>query len=478
MQTSADIVLSPADAISAAGAADSVALNVSRRLRATARDYVSLAKPRIIVLLLITEVATMIIAARGIPSLALLFWAALGGALASGGSGAINCWYDRDIDRVMARTCRRPLPSGRIVPWRALTFGASLILASVGVFALAVNTLAAALALGGALFYVFIYTMLLKRRTPLNIVIGGAAGAFPPLVGWAAVQGNIAWPAFVLFAVVFLWTPPHFWSLALLLRRDYRNASVPMLPGIIGTARTHRRILLYLVALITVSLLPGLALGAGYTAGAAVLGGVYLALALWARAKASSGAAALLFHYSLAYLALIFVVGAVAAVVLGLDGERRQRLARLCRSLRCIRHALRITGKPGSARSRASWRSASAFRRDFAASTCHDRRNFSATTTGSAEPEERRSTNPNSNPSGTSSTNIASSSSQRIPISAMVYSITGRNSSSDQQWTWIDRWRCSSNCSRSCSGVHDGSQPSVMRRKSSMCSSLTTVTRS
>jgi protoheme IX farnesyltransferase len=317
MQTSADIVLSPPDGISAAGVADSIAVDVSRRLRATARDYVSLAKPRIIVLLLITEVATMIIAARGIPSLALLFWAALGGALASGGSGAINCWYDRDIDRVMARTCSRPLPSGRIVPWRAMTFGVSLILASVGVFALAVNTLAAALALGGALFYVFIYTMLLKRRTPLNIVIGGAAGAFPPLVGWAAVRGNIAWPAFVLFAVVFLWTPPHFWSLALLLRRDYRNASVPMLPGIIGTARTHRRILLYLVALITVSLLPGLVLGAGYAAGAAVLGGVYLALALWARAKATSGAAALLFHYSLAYLALIFVVGAVAAVVLG-----------------------------------------------------------------------------------------------------------------------------------------------------------------
>jgi heme o synthase len=317
MQTSADIVLSPPDAIGAAGAAESVALNVSRQLRATVRDYISLAKPRIIVLLLITEVATMIIAARGIPSLALLFWAALGGALASGGSGAINCWYDRDIDRVMARTCSRPLPSGRIVPWRALTFGVSLITASVVVFTLAVNTLAAALALAGALFYIFIYTMLLKRRTPLNIVIGGAAGAFPPLVGWAAVQGNIGWPAFVLFAVVFLWTPPHFWSLALLLRRDYRNASVPMLPGIIGTARTHRRILLYLVALIGASLLPGLVLGVGYTAGAAVLGGGYLGLALWARAKATSGAAALLFHYSLAYLALIFVVGAVAAVVLG-----------------------------------------------------------------------------------------------------------------------------------------------------------------
>jgi heme o synthase len=317
MQTSANIVMSPADAVSVAGADDGVGRLMPAQFRATARDYISLAKPRIIVLLLITEVATMIMAARGIPSLTLLFWAALGGALASGGSGAINCWYDRDIDRVMARTCSRPLPSGRILPWRALTFGVSLILASVVVFSLAVNTLAAALALGGALFYVFIYTMLLKRRTPLNIVIGGAAGAFPPLVGWAAVQGNIGWPAFVLFALVFLWTPPHFWSLALLLRRDYRNASVPMLPGIIGTARTHRRILLYLVALIATSLLPGLMLGIGYTVGAAVLGGCYLALALWARAEGSSRAAAALFHYSLAYLALIFVVGAVTAVVLG-----------------------------------------------------------------------------------------------------------------------------------------------------------------
>jgi heme o synthase len=317
MQTSADIVMSPPDALAAAGAADGVARTLSTQLRSSARDYVSLAKPRIIVLLLITEVATMFIAARGIPSVALLFWAALGGALASGGSGAINCWYDRDIDRVMARTCSRPLPSGRILPWKALTFGVSLIAASVVVFSLAVNTLAALLALGGALFYVFIYTMLLKRRTPLNIVIGGAAGAFPPLVGWAAVQGNVGWPAFVLFALVFLWTPPHFWSLALLLRRDYWNASVPMLPGIIGTARTHRRILLYLLALIAASLLPGLMLGIGYTVGAAVLGGGYLALALWARAKASSHAAALLFHYSLAYLAMVFIVGAVTAVVVG-----------------------------------------------------------------------------------------------------------------------------------------------------------------
>ena len=316
MQTSAEIVIGP-DAIGAPAAPEGVARTRSTQVRATARDYISLAKPRIIVLLLITELATMFIAARGIPSLPLLLWAGLGGALASGGSGAINCWYDRDIDRVMARTCTRPLPSGRILPWQALTFGVSLIAASVLVFSLAVNMLAAALALGGGLFYVFIYTMLLKRRTPLNIVIGGAAGAFPPLVGWAAVTGAVGWPAFVLFAVVFLWTPPHFWSLALLLRRDYTNASVPMLPGIIGTARTHRRILLYLLALITASLLPGLMLGIGYTVGAALLGGCYLALALWARAKASSHAAAVLFHYSLAYLALIFVVGAVTAVVLG-----------------------------------------------------------------------------------------------------------------------------------------------------------------
>ena len=317
MQTSADIVMSPPDAISAVGTADGVARSRSTQVRATARDYISLAKPRIIVLLLITEIATMFIAARGVPSLALLFWAALGGALASGGSGAINCWYDRDIDRVMARTCSRPLPSGRILPWQALTFGVSLIAASVLVFLLAVNLLAAALALAGGLFYVFIYTMLLKRRTPLNIVIGGAAGAFPPLVGWAAVQNSVGWPAFVLFALVFLWTPPHFWSLALLLRRDYRNASVPMLPGIIGTARTHRRILLYLVALIIASLLPGLMLGIGYTVGAAVLGGGYLGIAFWARAQATSHAAAVLFHYSLAYLALVFLVGAVTAVVLG-----------------------------------------------------------------------------------------------------------------------------------------------------------------
>jgi heme o synthase len=314
MQSSAEVMI-PADTIVAvdAPAAIPVATGSLAQVRSTARDYMSLAKPRIIVLLVLTEVATMVMAARGLPSLTLVFWAALGGALASGGSGAINCWYDRDIDLVMARTCRRPLPSGRVLPWQALSFGISLIAASVIVFSLTVNVLAALLALGGALFYVFIYTMVLKRTTSLNIVIGGAAGAFPPLVGWAAVRGDLEWPALALFVIVFLWTPPHFWSLALLLRDDYRSARVPMLPVLISTAGTHRRILVYLVALIIASLLPGLAFGLGYVVGVGLLGAGYLALALWAGAQGSSRAAALLFHYSLAYLALVFVVGAVAA---------------------------------------------------------------------------------------------------------------------------------------------------------------------
>ncbi|HEY6468904.1 MAG TPA: heme o synthase [Candidatus Dormibacteraeota bacterium] len=316
MQTSAE-VLTPADA---AGALDISARPVvvsgsMARVRLTARDYVSLTKPRIIVLLVLTELATMVIAARTLPPVTLLLWAALGGALASGGSGAINCWYDRDIDRVMARTCSRPLPSGRIRPWQALVFGGSLIAAAVIVFALAVNPLSAALALGGGMFYVFIYTMVLKRTTSLNIVIGGAAGAFPPLVGWAAVRGDVGWLAVALFALVFLWTPPHFWSLALLLRDDYRSARVPMLPTLISTAATYRRILVYLAILIAASLIPALLLGVGYLIPVIALGALYFGLARWAQREGSSRAAALLFHYSLAYLALVFFVGALAAAL-------------------------------------------------------------------------------------------------------------------------------------------------------------------
>jgi protoheme IX farnesyltransferase len=315
MQSGVEVMI-PADAVGALDApgAHPLATGVLAQLRAIGRDYLSLTKPRIIVLLVLTEIATMVMAARGIPAPGLLIWAALGGALASGGSGAINCWYDRDIDRVMARTCSRPLPSGRVRPWQALAFGISLIAASVIVFSLTVNLLAAALALGGGLFYVLIYTMVLKRTTSLNIVIGGAAGAFPPLVGWAAVRGDLEWPALALFIIVFLWTPPHFWSLALLLRDDYRNAQIPMLPVLITTAGTHRRILLYLIALFVASLLPGLVFGLGYVIGVGALDACYLALALWAGRQGSSRAAALLFHYSLAYLALVFVVGAVAAL--------------------------------------------------------------------------------------------------------------------------------------------------------------------
>jgi protoheme IX farnesyltransferase len=315
VQTSAEVLITT-DAVGAldAPAHPAVVSGSMARVRLGARDYLSLTKPRIIVLLVLTELMTMVIAARAIPSLPLLVWAAIGGALASGGSGAINCWYDRDIDRVMARTCSRPLPSGRIRPWQALVFGASLIAAAVIVFALAVNVLSAALALGGGMFYVFIYTMVLKRTTSLNIVIGGAAGAFPPLVGWAAVRGDVSWVAVALFALVFLWTPPHFWSLALLLRDDYRSARVPMLPTLISTAATYRRILVYLVILIAASLIPALSLGPGYLIPVAALGALYFGLARWAQRLGTSRAAALLFHYSLAYLALVFVVGALAAL--------------------------------------------------------------------------------------------------------------------------------------------------------------------
>jgi heme o synthase len=293
--------------------ADATLSLVAAQRTSSLRDYLSLVKPRIIALLVLTEVSTMVMAARGVPPVSLLLWAALGGALAAGGAGAINCWYDRDIDREMARTCGRPLPSGRIRPWQALGFGVALTAASVAVFSLEINRLAALLALAGGAFYVFVYTMVLKRSTPLNIVIGGAAGAVPPLVAWASVRGEVEWPAFALFAIVFVWTPPHFWSLALLLRDEYRRAGVPMLPLFIGTRRTHLRILVYVLVLVPVSLLPGLILGPGYAIPVAVIGSGYIALAVWARRATSAHSAELLFHYSLLYLALVFVIGALAA---------------------------------------------------------------------------------------------------------------------------------------------------------------------
>src|SRR6202048_3942327 len=212
-------------------------------------DYLSLTKPRILLLLLITELGAMISASRGWPGTSLTLAALAGGALSAGGAAAVNCWFDRDIDAVMARTCTRPVPSGRIQPASALTFGMALSGLGVLLLALVTNLLAAGLALAGGLFYVFVYTIWLKRSTRQNIVLGGAAGAFPPLVGWAGVTGSIAPLALALFAVIFFWTPPHFWSLALLLRRQYREVGVPMLPVVASERETRRSIVAYAAVL-------------------------------------------------------------------------------------------------------------------------------------------------------------------------------------------------------------------------------------
>jgi heme o synthase len=280
-----------------------------------ASDYVALLKPRIILLLLVTELGAMIVAARGWPGTGVMLGSLLGGALAAGGAGAINCWFDRDIDAVMPRTRRRPIAAGRIAPGAGLAFGITVALIGVALVALSSNLLAAELAAAGGLVYVFVYTMWLKRTTSQNIVIGGAAGAFPPLVGWAAVTGSLSPLAWVLFAIIFLWTPPHFWALALVLRRQYAAAKVPMLPVVVGVVRTRRAIVAYTIPMLGVSLLPWLWLGPIYGFAAVVLGSGFLALA-WRAARTDGGHAAVtLFHYSLAYLALLFVAASLAAAV-------------------------------------------------------------------------------------------------------------------------------------------------------------------
>jgi protoheme IX farnesyltransferase len=278
-------------------------------------DYLSLAKPRILLLLLITELGAMIAAARGWPGTSLTLAALAGGAFSAGGAAAINCWFDRDIDAVMARTCTRPVPSGRIAPTSALVFGIGLSALGFLSLALATNLLAASLALAGGLFYVFVYTIWLKRSTRQNIVIGGAAGAFPPLVGWAVVTGSIAPPALALFAVIFFWTPPHFWSLALLLRQQYREVGVPMLPVVATDLQTRRSIVAYAVVLLAVSLVPGIWFGPWYTVGAALLSGAFLWMALRGLQATGTAWASRLFHFSLAYLGLLFGLAAAAAVL-------------------------------------------------------------------------------------------------------------------------------------------------------------------
>ena len=289
-------------------------LRGERLAAGTWRDYVTLTKPRIMTLLLLTGACGMVVGARGLPSLWLFAATMTGLALACGGASALNHVLDADIDRLMGkRTQERPVAAGRIDPGRALEFGLTLSAFSFVLLASAVNVLTASLALAGNLFYVLVYTRWLKRSTPQNIVIGGAAGAVPPLVGWAAATGNLTVPALFLFLIVFFWTPPHFWALALLIRDSYAAARVPMLPVVRGERETLRQIVGYTLVLIAVTLLPFAwgTLGIGYAVAALALGGTFLALTLRLRRSPSRGRASLLFHYSLLYLALLFVAMAL-----------------------------------------------------------------------------------------------------------------------------------------------------------------------
>ena len=281
-------------------------------------DYVALTKPRVISLLLVTTVTTMFVADRS-PRLSTVLLTMLGGYLAAGGAGAINHYIERDIDARMSRTSRRPLPSGRLEPRHALYFGVLLGALSFAIFALGVNMTAALLAMAGLLGYVFVYTMWLKPSTTQNIVIGGAAGAVPPLVGWAAAAGHLDPSAFYLFAIVFYWTPPHFWALALLIKDDYARTGIPMLPVVEGEPETRRQILLYgwLLMAITVLPLAGGLFGVVYAISALVLNAVFIGLCLRLYRRADRRSALLLFHYSLAYLALLFCAMAADALIVG-----------------------------------------------------------------------------------------------------------------------------------------------------------------
>jgi heme o synthase len=282
------------------------------------RDYVTLTKPRIMSLLLLTGVCGMFVGAQGVPPLDDLAAFVVGLALACGGASALNHVIDRDIDSLMGeRTRARPVTAGRVLPSYALEFGLALSALSFVLLAGVVNLLAATLALVGNLFYVLVYTRWLKRATPQNIVIGGAAGAVPPLVGWAAATGNLTVPAISLFLIVFFWTPPHFWALALLIKRNYQAAGIPMLPVVRGERETVKQIVLYSLVMVAVTAVPFLwgTLGIAYLVTALVLGTAFLWLAVELARHTNPRRASLLFHMSLLYLALVFVAAAVDVVV-------------------------------------------------------------------------------------------------------------------------------------------------------------------
>jgi heme o synthase len=289
----------------------------ARTARESATAYFLLTKPRIVELLLVTTVPTMFIADRGVPSPWLVAATLLGGSLSAASANVINCYLDRDIDALMRRTARRPLPAHRVAPADALRFGLVLGVAGFAWLWATVNLLSAVLATAAILFYVFVYTLGLKRRSTQNIVIGGAAGAVPVLVGWAAVTGRVELPALVLFAIIFYWTPPHFWALALRYKDDYAAAGVPMLPVVRGATETSNQILYYTVLLVTVTLLlyPAGRMGAIYLAAAVALGAAFIWRALALRRDLSSRRAIRLFSFSNQYLALLFLAMAIDAVV-------------------------------------------------------------------------------------------------------------------------------------------------------------------
>jgi protoheme IX farnesyltransferase len=299
----------------------------------TVRAYIALTKPRIIELLLVTTVPAMVLATRELPGSvagvdwadwgALVFWTMIGGTLAAGSANAINCYLDRDIDLLMTRTRRRPLPAHEVDPERAVVFGLALGVLSFIVMVWFVNLTAAFLTLLAIGFYVVVYTMLLKRSTPQNIVIGGAAGALPPVIGWAAVTGNVGLPALLLFLLVFYWTPPHFWALSLRIRKDYAAAGVPMLPVVKGIPETTRQIGLYTILMVAISLVLFAVgrMGLIYLVAAVVLGAIFLwqAYGLWRRGaseEASTAGAIRLYKYSISYLSLLFLAVAIDALVL------------------------------------------------------------------------------------------------------------------------------------------------------------------
>ena len=288
------------------------------------KGYVALTKPRIIELLLVTTLPTMVVADKGIPSIGLILLTLVGGTLAAGGANAINMVVDRDIDAIMKRTQGRPLVRGVMTPRAALTFALAIELLAFVVLAVFVNQLSAWLAMEATAFYVFIYTLWLKRRSKQNIVIGGAAGAVPVLIGWSAVQNNVTWTPVLLFAVIFIWTPPHFWALAVRYRDDYEAANVPMMPVVASLRRTTLEILVYSVIMWVVTILIGpiAHLGWIYALSATILGGLFTMMAwrLFVHArvdKADVAEAMKLFHYSITYLTLLFVMMAVDVLVRG-----------------------------------------------------------------------------------------------------------------------------------------------------------------